>query len=178
MLFELETQLEWDIASDPLWLAGTAWGQPRSGHPEGKVLYHIAEVLGNIDRFFEHAGDRPKLRLIALIHDSFKYQATASKNQGCAQSHGYLARQFAERYINDAGILTVIELHDKVYKAWRLMDQHGDRVAAEQHTDELIAQLGQYLDLFMRFYLCDSRTGDKSTTHYKWFRGWVEKQKG
>ncbi len=48
--FELETDLEKQIAADPEWQEGIDWGKPRTGHLEGPVKYHIADVLANIDR--------------------------------------------------------------------------------------------------------------------------------
>jgi hypothetical protein len=174
--FNLETDLERAIAADPDWLAGVKWGQPRPGHPEGKVIFHIRDVLNNIDHFFSNSGDRSRLRLIALIHDTFKYKRDHAQPGVPKKSHGYWARQFAERYINDAGVLEVIELHDEAYKASLLLTRYTNREAAERCARELIRRLGHSLDLFMCFYLCDSRTSDKSTTHYEWFKGLVEEQ--
>ncbi len=131
-------------------------------------------MLNNIDRFFGNSDDRPRLRLIALIHDTFKYQAVRSSSAAPRKSHAYRARKFAERYIDDLGILQVIELHDEAYKASLWMSQHANDEAAEKSAEDLITQLGDNIELFLRFYLCDSRTGDKSTSHYKWFKGIVE----
>lgn len=138
------------------------------------MIIHIRDVLNNIDRFFSDSIDRSNLRLIALIHDTFKYQAARSTSGSIGKSHGYWARRFAERYINDPGILQVIELHDEAYKASLWMSQHADRESAEKSAEDLIDQLGDNVELFLRFYLCDSRTGDKSTSHYTWFKGLVE----
>jgi len=164
--FGLETRLEKEITADPEWTEGVQWGMPRPGHPEGRVLLHIRDVLNNVDHFFGDSSDRVSLRLIALIHDTFKYQAARSALGAPRKSHEYWARRFAERYINDRGVLQVIEFHDEAYKASR----HADREAAERRAEELIEQLGDHLDLFLHFYLCDSRTGDKSTSHYEWFK--------
>jgi hypothetical protein len=170
--FELQTDLEEQIAADPQWLQGITWGTPRPGHPEGEVMFHIREVLNNIDQFFGSASDRTSLRLIALIHDTFKYQVACTTHDTQMQSHGYVARKFAERYIQDLAVLEVVELHDEAYKASLLMNQHGDRAAAERRAGELFIRLGDTIDLFMHFYLCDL-TGDKSTTHYQWFQSIV-----
>lgn len=167
--FDLETELELAIAADPAWQVGLEWGQPRSGHPEGQVKYHIWDVMGNIDRFFGRDRNRSMLRLVALIHDTFKYQAASLKNKNHKPSHGYLARKFAEQYIHDQSILEVIELHDEAYLASRLLAQGGDAEGATRWARELIGRLGDNLDLFMQFYLCDNRTGTKSATHYEWF---------
>lgn len=177
--FSLETRLERSIAADPEWLLGVEWGQPRPGHPEGKVVLHIRNVLHNIDRFCSNSKDRTKLRLIGLIHDTFKYKRVqTNSNSLLRQSHGYWARVFAERYINDVDILEVTELHDEAYKVFLLLSQTDSRETAQRQAIELIRRLDHNLDLFMQFYLCDSRTGDKSTAHYEWFRDQIEKYKG
>jgi hypothetical protein len=86
-----------------------------------------------------------------------------------------MAREFAERYINESGVLDVVELHDEAYKAHRLMTQQEDQEAAERRASKLIGQLGDNLGLFLRFYLCDNQVGGKSAAHYLWFRGLVER---
>jgi hypothetical protein len=172
--FNLETQLEQTIAADPDWLAGLEWGQPRPGHPEGKVIFHIQEVLLNVDRFFDNSNNRARLRLIALLHDTFKHVQV--KPGAFKKSHGYWARQFAERYINDEGILEVIELHDEAYKASLLFTKFGDSQVAERQVQKLLIRLGRHLDLFRQFYLCDQQTGDKSRSHYEWFERVIKKQ--
>jgi len=168
--FPLETALEQAIAADLAWQAGMTWGEPRPGHPEGQVQFHIRDVLENIDRYFGDSTDRARLRLIALIHDTFKYQGIYTPQDAPKCSHGYAARQFAERYIHDKDVLEVIELHDEAYKAYRLLSQYGDHEAAERRAGELIIRLGQCIDLFMHFCLCDNQTGDKSTDYYEWFQ--------
>ena len=72
--FTLETPLERSIAADPEWQAGVVWGVPRAGHLEGPVMYHIADVLTNIDHACPSVTERRMLRLIALLHDTFKYK--------------------------------------------------------------------------------------------------------
>jgi hypothetical protein len=174
--FNLETQLELDIVTDPEWQAGLKWGHPRPGHPEGQVLFHIRDVLHNIDWFLRDSNHRPNLRLIALIHDTFKYKTFQSRLSPDEQSHGYFARKFAERYISDCGILDVIELHDEAYKASLLLTRCGNRQAAEKQARALITRLKSHITLFMQFYYCDNRTGDKSIIHYEWFEELVEEQ--
>jgi hypothetical protein len=171
--FQLETQVEWRVAADPEWQAGLEWGHSRPGHPEGRVIFHIRDVLDNVDCFFSNSAHRSSLRLIALIHDTFKYQAAQFTPGTPKKSHGYLARKFAEQYISEVGILEVIELHDEAYKAYRLMSQDGNREAAQLRVTGLMTRLGKNIALFMQFYLCDCRTGDKSTAHYEWFKGLV-----
>jgi hypothetical protein len=65
--------------ADPRWRRGVAWGTPRSGHPEGAVIHHIVAVLENVDRVALDDGDRARLRLIALVHDTFKCDVDRSR---------------------------------------------------------------------------------------------------
>lgn len=150
--------------TDPAWQESVRWGRPRPGHPEGSVLAHIGDVLGNVEAFYSVSSLCPTLRLIALLHDSFKHRQIPG-----GPGHGMLARRFAEAYIADHGVLDVIEWHDEAYKAWRLMMGDGDRAAAERRAAALIAALGTHLELFMAFYHCDVYTGDKTDEHYRWF---------
>jgi len=168
--FALETPLERAIATAPDWLMGLEWGQPRPGHPEGKVGAHIRDVLQNIDRFYHQAADRANLRLIALIHDTFKYQTAHQSSAAQGQSHGYRARVFAETYIDDAAVLQVIEHHDDAYKIWRRMTKERPPASAEIEARALMAELGDHLGLFLRFYLCDNQTAGKSIDHFVWFK--------
>jgi hypothetical protein len=168
--FCLETALERAIAADPDWQTGLAWGAPRRGHPEGQVLWHIRDVLENVGSLYGRSAERARLRQIALIHDTFKYQVDRAAPRGPANTHEYFARRFAERYLTDLGVLEVIELHDSAYKAHRLLARTGDSAEAARQAQALLARLGAHLDLYMMFYLCDNRTGDKSMEHYQWFR--------
>lgn len=117
--FTLESDLERSIAGDPAWRAGLTYGKPRRGHPEGSVANHVADVLANIDRLYGDSQLRDKLRLIALIHDSFKVQVDRLRPRTGENHHATIARRFAERYISDPAVLDVIELHDEAYNAWQ-----------------------------------------------------------
>src|SRR5689334_3385027 len=77
--FTLETDLERRIAADPAWQKGVAWGIPRTGHLEGPIKYHIADVLANLDRQHLDKEERRALRLVALVHDTFKYQVDETR---------------------------------------------------------------------------------------------------
>ena len=37
-----ETDIEHKLINHPDFMKGLFWGQPRYGHPEGKIIYHIA----------------------------------------------------------------------------------------------------------------------------------------
>jgi hypothetical protein len=163
-----ETELEKQILADKDFIAGANWGKPRRGHPEGQVISHIAEVLANVDKY-STTKNREKLRLIAIIHDSFKYKVDRDKPKVGENHHGMLARRFAEKYITDSKVLDIIELHDEAYNAWCKGDRDGKWEKAEERAYALIDQLDLSLDLFLTFYRCDNETGDKENHDFEWF---------
>lgn len=163
-----ETDLERLILNDPNFIEGVMWGEPRNGHPEGKVLYHIRDVLDNVDRY-SVLENREKLRLIALIHDTFKYKVDVKKPKSGENHHALIARRFAENYVNDHEILEIIELHDEASNSYRKGSRDGKWIAAEERANRLISRLGNSITLFLIFYLCDNETGDKDNSDYKWF---------
>lgn len=173
--FELVDDRERRIAEDPEFLVGVEHGQPRPGHPEGAVKWHIADVLADIERWYAGTPQYRALRLIALVHDTFKYQVDLSQPKSGANHHGAYARRFAERYIHEAPILDVIELHDEAYNAFQHGHRRGDWAKAEQRAKRLIERLGPALELYRPFYRCDNETGDKSQECRAWFEALVER---
>lgn len=166
--FTLETDLERRIAENREWQRGVAWGKPRRGHLEGAVMYHIADVLANIDRQQTTADERRDLRLIALIHDTFKYQVNEYKPKMGENHHAFIARKFAENYIYDTALLEIIERHDEVYHCWRLGHYKGHWQLAEEHVDWLIKELGTSFPLYIRFFFADSMTDSKNPEPMDW----------
>ena len=73
------SRLEEEIVSNSTWLEGVSHGKPRKGHPEGKVIYHILEVLKNVAELDCSAEEQKKLRLLAILHDSFKHMGSADE---------------------------------------------------------------------------------------------------
>jgi hypothetical protein len=163
-----ETELESKIITDKAFIEGAVWGKPRNGHPEGQVIHHIGHVLGNIDRYsiFKY---REKLRLIAIIHDTFKYKVDRTKPKSGENHHAMIARRFAERFITDKELLEIIELHDEAYNSWCKGGRNGQWDKAERRAKELIERLGQSINLYLAFYRCDNETGDKRSDDYVWF---------
>ena len=173
--FPLETDLEARICADAEWKKGAAWGKPRAGHSEGVVMYHIAEVLANVDRLATTPEERCILRLIALIHDTFKYRIDPSKPKIGANHHAVIARKFAERYLDDPALLEIIELHDEAFNSWRLGASKGRWKEAEERASRLVARLGSSLSLYLRFYRADTATGSKEDDSLIWFEQFVRR---
>ncbi len=167
--FQPETELEARICADPEWQRGAAWGKPRPGHQEGAVMYHIADVLANVERQATSAEERRVLRLIALVHDTFKHQVDPDQPPTGPNHHGAIARRFAERYIADPGLLEIVELHDEAYNAWVKGHHGGDWHAAQARARRLLERLRRSRSLYLRFYRADARTGDKTPQPLAWF---------
>jgi hypothetical protein len=172
--FQLETELERKIAADPDWQQGVLWGIPRPGHNEGQVMYHIADVLANVDRFATTEEERRKLRLIALIHDAFKYSVNQMLPRTGSNHHAFIARQFAERYIDDQSLLNIIELHDEAYNGWRMGALRGRWEKAEERASHLVDRLGTSLPLYVRFFRADNQTASKEPDSLLWFEQFLQ----
>jgi hypothetical protein len=173
-----ENGIEIAIISDAVFIQGANHGRPRSGHPEGQVIYHIKEVLENIDKFYADDEDRQDLRLIAIVHDTFKHKVDNTKPKVGDNHHGKIAEIFAEKYCNNTKILQVIQSHDEAYNAWSQGGRHGDWYKAKRRAEKLIGDLNllDCLDLYIKFYRCDNATGDKSNESYEWFKKLIEEK--
>ena len=162
-----ETELERRIVADPEWVEGASWGAEMHGHPEARVADHIAEVLGNVDRFgFDGdlrapaAPDRPDPRhlqarrpVVAARPDRPR-QARAPVHRTARRRRGRAARGRAPRR----------GLPDLAAGARR-----GRWEAGEARIAELAGRLGEHLGLFRAFYRCDNATGSKSPDDREWF---------
>ncbi len=163
-----ETALERSLLVVPEFLEGLFWGKPRHGHPEGQVVYHIRDVLNNIEKLTVSTIERERLRLVALVHDTFKYIEDRSPQRNWSQHHSILARRFFEEKTSDKVVLSLIELHDEAYYAWRFHKAgcFGER---ERRLEKIINHLGNDFQLFYAFFKCDTATGDKDPTPVFWF---------
>ena len=126
-------------------------------------------MLSNVDRVAQDPEDRARLRLVALIHDTFKNRVDRQRPRTGANHHAAIARRFAERYLDDQELLEVIELHDEAYNAWRQGARGGDWPAAEARARRLIERLGPSLGFYLRFYRADNASGDKDPAPLEWF---------
>jgi putative lipase involved disintegration of autophagic bodies len=171
-----ENGIEEAIISDIAFIEGANWGKVRSGHPEAQVIYHIQEVLANIDKFYGDDADRGDLRVIAIVHDTFKYKVNQNLPKSGENHHGTIARRFAEKFPIHVDVLTVIELHDDAYNAWSQGDRHGDWYKANKRATNLInaLQIENCLELYVKFYKCDNATGDKSIRNFNWFNNLIK----
>lgn len=168
-LLRPETPLEAMLLETPEFQEGMHWGKPRFGHPEGKVGLHVKEVLDNVERMAPDATYRYQLRLLALIHDTFKYREVKTFAEGKRIHHGKLAREFVTPYLEDDPLLNIIELHDEAFYIWRQLELKDDAKSAIPRFHLLLEQLGDYLPLYFLFFKCDTLTGDKILAPLFWF---------
>lgn len=167
LLFRPENDLERTLIALPEFRQGLSWGEPRFGHPEGKVGLHVREVLHNISAIPNlSSADRSRLRLIALAHDTFKHVESRSRPRDWTKRHGLLARQFMEQYTSDPVVLDVIETHDDAYYKWLL--QHR-RPSTHSQLDSLMSRVGYCIQFYYLFFKCDTQTGDKIQAPLRWF---------
>ena len=150
---------------------GLLWGRPRFGHPEGRVVFHIKEVLNNVDKLQLSCQEtRRKLRLIAFTHDSFKHQEDKSRHpRDPNKHHGVIARKYTAQFIDDPAILNILEWHDEAYYIWRLENIYRDQEASQERLKRFLTIIGGDIQLYYLFFVCDTRTGDKNQAPLKWF---------
>lgn len=164
-----ETTLERQIVQDWRWREGALWGEPRPGHPEGKVIYHIHEVLKNVDQACSDATMRQQLRLITILHDTFKHLEEKKRPRtDWKKHHAVLAQRFAQEYVDDQAVLNTIKLHDDAYYAWCATQAGYDR-QAKALINRLLERMGEHLQLYYLFFKCDTKTGDKFQHPISWF---------
>ena len=66
------------IMNDPRYIKNVEYGEPRSGHPEGKVKSHIADLDANLEALkprLSSEADYWKLKFLIHVHDTFKAEA-------------------------------------------------------------------------------------------------------
>ncbi len=161
------------LTADERYRRNVEWGEPRSGHPEGKIGAHIDDLERNAATLDAKlfATDRWRLRLLIHSHDTFKPEADDVKISH-PRSHASLARAFlAEFCPDDAGLLDMVQFHDEPYALWR-QGQHG-RLNRERY-DGLFALIREW-DLFLAFLIADGCTAGKNREPLHWFFGEVER---
>lgn len=170
-LIKPETELERELLHTPEFQVGMCWGEPRFGHPEGKVGLHVREVLDNIDATPKlSADDRRRLRLAAIAHDTFKYLEDRSRPRNWERHHGALARQFLAQYTSDQALLNLIEHHDDAFYAWLWEKNEAFRLEnPHKSIDHLMRRFKDSLSLYAAFFRCDTQTGDKILAPLNWF---------
>jgi len=163
--------LEKRIVNDPLWREGCNWGIPRKGHPEGAVIYHIAEVLQNVALLEKELSPEliRSLRLITLFHDTYKYLVDPMAPKRGDNHHARIARKCAASFPLEERELMVIETHDDAYHIWNAVNNGMAAEKVQSRLDHLFLLNEPHLSLYYYFYCCDNRTGNKDQRPLAWF---------
>ncbi|MEL6943192.1 MAG: HD domain-containing protein [Bacteroidota bacterium] len=168
-------QIEKDFLEQEEFLLGLNWGIPRYGHPEGKILYHIKEVLDNIYSIPNlKEEDLKKLRIIAFVHDTFKYKEDKGRPRNWQKHHAIYAKNFLAQFTSDKVLLDLVELHDEAYYIWRRIHLQKQPDLGVLQKQRLLERLGEHLQLFYLFFKCDTQTGDKIQSPVSWFEQTME----
>ena len=162
-----EGDLESTLIREPDLIRGLRWGRPRRAHPEGPVGNHVADLLREIDHSGETGEQRALLRVVALVHDSFKYAVARWRPRTGENHHAMRARRFMERFTDDERILTTIELHDRPYAIWRRTKRRGR--PDTQRLDSVLARIPDHA-LFLRFVEIDGASEAKNPNPIRWLR--------
>lgn len=166
-LLQPENQLEIDLLLAPECRAGFFWGQPRPGHPEGLVLLHIREVLDNIDNMELTENDRKDLRIVAIVHDTFKVDQELLSHEGISVHHGHLAAHFLSQWAVSSRVKDIVYWHDEAFYCWK-MAQMGMEKDALNRLYRLHNRLTTNWPFFNAFFQADTLTGDKDPSPLAW----------
>lgn len=165
------------ILADLRYQKNIEYGEPRSGHPEGKVKLHIAELETHLEALVSHGisqDDYWKLKFLIHVHDAFKAEAKKGVSISDPRSHASLARTFAAEFIDDSDLLNMIQFHDAGYALWREFNHTGAYDIARFQT--LLETIHDW-DLFLTFSIIDGCTAGKDRSKLIWFIEEVKKHK-
>lgn len=155
------------IQADARYLSNIDWGQPRSGHPEGSVRSHIAELERNLNRLRHKLTDLEiaKLRVLIHVHDTFKAEAAEGVPIADPHSHASLARSFLAEFCDDEEMLTIVQYHDEPYALW--LQSRSKRGLNLQRFETLMLNITDWT-LFLAFNIVDGCTSGKSGEPVRW----------
>jgi len=164
------------ITADPRYRKNVEYGEPRPGHPEGKVRNHIAELEANLEALAPGVSqsDYWKLKFLIHVHDTFKAEAAPDVPIVHPRSHASLARSFAAEFTDDADLLNMIQFHDENYALWLQFAHSGAYNAGR--FDKLLKTIKDW-DLFLTFLIIDGCTAGKERAKLAWFIEEVKKHK-
>ena len=164
------------IMSDPRYIKNIEYGEPRSGHPEGKVKYHIAELENNLEKLSAKISNEQywKLKFLIHVHDTFKAEAVPNSPIMSPNSHASLARKFASEFTDDTDLLNMVQFHDLNFSLWKQYSPTGSYDVDGFQT--LLKTIVDW-DLFLMFLIMDGCTKGKDPKKLTWFIGEVRKHK-
>jgi hypothetical protein len=165
------------IMNDPRYQSNIEYGEPRSGHPEGKVKYHIAELEENLEKLASRGISEEqywKLKFLVHVHDTFKAESVPDSPILSPNSHASLARKFASEFIDEKDLLNMIQFHDVNFALWKQFAATG---AYDVQQFKNLLETIQDWDLFLMFVIVDGNTKGKDSKKIHWFIREVRKYK-
>ena len=156
------------VTGDECYQRNIEWGEPRAGHPEGKIRAHIAQLERNAAVFRHRLPESEfwKLRVLIHVHDTFKGEAKDGARITDPSSHASLARRFLAGFTDETDLLAIVQFHDEPYALWRQVQHRGHYDQAR--FDALRATIHDW-DLFLAFLIVDGCTVGKSREPLHWF---------
>jgi hypothetical protein len=147
------------IQNDPRYRENLDWGKPRSGHPEGTVRAHIAELEQNLEALADTCTEDEywKLMMLIHVHDSFKKDSKRNVAITDPHSHATLARLFLQSYCREADLLQMVQYHDESYALYR-QSRHG---RVNQRRLAALKERIRDWSLFLKFLVIDATTAGK-----------------
>jgi hypothetical protein len=165
------------IKKDPRYLKNIEYGEPRHGHPEGQVKFHIAILETNLE-ILRNKGisldDYWKLKFLIHVHDSFKAEAQDNTSTLHPYNHATLAKEYASEFTNDTDLLDIIQYHDENYELWKEYSQTNQY--STDRFQNLLKAIKNW-DLFLMFIIIDGCTKGKDYSKLGWFINEVKKYK-
>lgn len=165
------------VIADPRYQRNIEFGEPRSGHPEGKVKYHIAELEQNLEKLAGRGISEVqywKLKFLIHVHDTFKADAIPDLPTLSPGGHASLAKKFAAEFLNDRDLLNMIQFHDVNYALWLQFERTGSYDL--RRFQDLLDTIRDW-DLFLMFLIIDGSTKGKERSKLIWFLREVQKYK-
>jgi hypothetical protein len=164
------------VAADPRYLKNIEYGEPRSGHPEGKVKNHLTDLEANLEKLAPRISEEQywKLKFLIHVHDTFKAEAIPDSRIESLNSHASLARKFATEFIEDTDLLNMIQFHDVNFALWKQYLATGSYNFGR--FSRLLNMIRDW-DLFLMFLILDGCTPGKDRNMICWFIGEVRKHK-
>lgn len=165
------------IMSDARYLKNIEYGEPRSGHPEGKIKFHIQELEEHLEKLVSRGISEEqywKLKFLIHVHDTFKADATPNVPILNPNSHASLAKKFAAEFVDDKDLLNMLQLHDVNYALWQQFHRTGSYDA--RRLENLLETIQDW-DLFLMFLILDGSTKGKERSKLVWFIQEVAKYK-
>ena len=152
------------IINDTRYLKNIEYSEPRPGHPEGKVKYHIAELEEILEDLRSRGISEEqywKLKFLIHVHDTFKAESVPDAAILHPNSHASLARKFSSEFRDDSDLLNMIQYHDVNFALWKQLKATG--IYDSERFSALLKTIIDW-NLFLMFLILDGSTRGKDPT--------------